>query len=196
MKRVNNHWRIICMCALSLFSMSGCHFEQGKLYLGNADVVTLPDFRGEVAKAHDCLVANVNMTKDEFIGKFEEKLAQSKIDENWKYWGGLVCLALNEHASQDQIGKTVLLLTDYIEPGHRGHKDLEAMTLILKKKLDNMIALQSIQHIANKEKKQNMIQKVECELELLAQRKVIKDLEEQVQKLKEIEKMIENKIVE
>ncbi len=179
-----------CCCIILL---GGCHYENGRWYLGESDFVTLPDFRGEMDKVHDCLVANEDITAAKFKNRFDGEYKKVHSEENWRYWGNLVCLAFNEHATPKQIGKTIVFLTDQIEPGNHAHNDLEAMSLLLKKKLDYCNETELLRDQINSEKKSNMMQKVESEMELLAQKKIIKDLEDQVRKLKEIENLLENK---
>ena len=178
------------MCGVFIF-LSGCHYENGRWYLGESDIVSLPDFRGEVAKVHDCLVADEDFSAKEFNRIFEEEYAEVQTEEKRRYWGYLVCLALNDRASQRQIGKTVMFLTDQIEPGNSSHRNYDAMSILLKKKLDALIEMQSLKHAVKTAKEKNMMQKMEFEMELLNQKKIKKDLEDQVRKLKEIEILLE-----
>ncbi len=190
-KKVKNIFRIL-LTLYAVFFMGGCHYENGRWYVGESDLVTLPDFRGEVDKLHDCLVADESVSAKEFGTRFKKEYERVTSDENWKYWGYLVCLAFNEQANQKQIGKTVVFLTDQIEPGNRAHYDLEAMSILLKKLLDHQNESDSLQQIVKEEKKKNMMQRVNFEIELLAKKKKIKDLGDQVRKLKEIEILLEN----
>lgn len=181
------------LIVLTFQFLSGCHYEEGRWYLGKSDIVTLPDFRGEFDKLNDCLVANEVVTIEVFNKRFDEEYKRVTTDDNWRYWGYLVCLALDEYADQKQIGKTVVFLTDRVEPGNHAHTDLEAMSILLKKKLDQLNEKEFLQQQIKEEKKKNMMQKVEFEMESLAQKKKIKELNDQVRKLKEIEVLLENK---
>ncbi len=184
-------FRKIFILSCSAILLGGCHYENGQWYLGESDFVSLPDFRGEVAKVHDCLVADEVFTMNTFNKKFKEEYEKVHGEDKWRYWGYLVCLAFDDRATQRQIGKTVVFLTDQIEPGNHAHNDLEALSILLKKRLDSLNKEETLRHAVNSEKKNNMMQKVEFEMELLAQKKEKKDLEDQVEKLKEIENLIE-----
>ena len=61
----------------------------------------------------------------------------------------------------------------------------------MKKKLDTLSEMQSLKYAVKTAKEKNMMQKMEFEMELLNQKKIKKDLEDQVQKLKEIETLLE-----
>ncbi len=183
----------ILLTLLAILYLSGCHYENGRWYLGESDLVTLPDFRGEVDKLHDCLVADEDITKKELEKRFTKEYARVNTEESWRYWGYLVCLALDEYANEKQIGKTVVFLTDQIEPGNHAHNDLEAMSILLKSKLDALNEKEYLLQVVKDEKKRNMMKKVEFEIELLAQKKKNMELKDQVRKLKEIEALLENK---
>ena len=180
----------VCFCVLGL---AGCHYKDGKWYVGESEKVPLPDFRGEIEKVHDCIVANETYSNEELDNRFKleyEKLGQ---EDNWRYWGHLVCLAFNEGATRKQVGRTVLFLTDRVEPGNRNHNDLEAMKILLERRLDNVNNVKSLQEELSKERENNTQQKVEFEKQILAHKKIQQDLENQVRKLKEIETLLDSK---
>ncbi len=179
-----NRFLVLCGMVCFLLYLSGCHYSDGQWYIGESDVVPLPDFRGEVTKIHDCLVANEKFSTKDLHEKFNSEYLKITQKDNGRYWGHLVCYAFHEKATRKQIGKTVMFLTDQIEPGNRAHNDLEAMSILLRKHLDKLNDI-------NVEKEKNMMMNLEYEKELLALRKNQRDLEDQVQKLKEIEILLE-----
>lgn len=184
--------RHLTVCVLAM-SVLGCHYEDGKWYVGESDNVPLPDFRGEVEKVNDCLVANETYSPEELEDKFQQEYTKLTSEDSWRYWGHLACLAFNDLATRKQIGRAVIFLTDRVEPGNRAHNDLEAMTILLKGRLDRMYDIKTLKYELAAEKETNMIQKLEFEKNILAHKKIQKDLENQVRKLKEIELLLDSK---
>lgn len=179
-----------------LFLLSSCqqltsgHQQEKHLSqdIVNSCPVTADAVLSCIASSQQLSAQGVNTEFDSIPGSMESKKDNNKLNR-------LLCLSLHRHASKEQLEKGKTLLKDILKKDHCQQQNLTGLLLIIqgniqlhKKYLNQNWKL----HLENKEissKKETI--KQEFDQEAISYQRRIQDLEQQVQKLKEIESLLD-----
>jgi len=186
---------------IAVISLSGCYLEQGKLHFAelNLDPIVVYEMAAPETTIY-CLAEGNIPSGDRLALMHKQSMAFVEKNPEKANWGELVCLALAEDATLSQMKETinVLQLVIAVRPKHQGppraYKKIVEQRIRFRQTIENQKAeMHELRHvheqeiIAYKEIISNQINKTSVEKEK------VKELEQQVQKLKEIELLLQPK---
>jgi len=178
--------------------LSGCHLEQGKIYFDELRLDPITVYKmSPFERAIYCL-SEAHIPKDQaFEDLFQRTTAVVEEQPETADWSEVVCLSLSDEASIEHMQKTIntLQLVLAVQPREshpaRGFKKILEQRLALYERIDDGL------HNLSKEQQERDLLALDYEaeikelmLEIRNQREKIKTLDQQVQKLKEVELML------
>lgn len=193
------------LTVLTLF-LSGCHLEQGKLHFDELHLNPITVYAMKPLETTIYCVAEGDFPSGDILEQMHrESFEQVENNPEEANWGELVCLSLSEHATVEQMKKTinVLLLVlaarDDLRGAVRGFKKLleqrvsvaeeiaEYQQMLVDEANDKKAVISAYEDRIN-------IYELKLILEKQAtakQAEKVEDLEQQVQKLKEVELLLQ-----
>ncbi len=199
--------RAITPCLLiAMLFLSGCRLEQGKLHFDKLNLNPITVYAMRPLETTIYCVAEGDVPSGDILEEMHRQSFQ-QIENNPEEadWGELVCLSLSEHATVKQMKETINVLLLVLA----SRQDSRGVVRGFKKLLEQKIALigeieksqQDLDEMA-KEKKalassyEDRMNMYELKLILAKQaaakqEEKVRDLEQQVQKLKEVELLLQ-----
>lgn len=199
--------RVISLCLLiTMLFLSGCRLEQGKLHFDKLNLNPITVYAMRPLETAIYCVAEGDFPSGDILEQMHRQSFQ-QIENNPEEadWGELVCLSLSEHATVKQMKETtnVLLLVLASRQDSRGA--VRGFKKLLEQKIALITEIEKYQQMLDEEAKDKkaLISSYEdkmnmYELKVILEKKAavkqeekIRDLEQQVQKLKDVELLLQ-----
>lgn len=191
----------IFFVVITVLIIAGCHLEQGKLYFDELGLDPITVYKMEPLETTIYCLVEANIPEGKALANLHKR-AMAEVEENPESgnWGNLVCLALSENATVEQMHETINALQLVIAVRHRQANSARGFKALLEQKLDLYQRIEQGRNLLEieKDRYEEMIlsHKAELEKEKAAtanQERKVKELEEKVQKLQEIELLLHPK---
>jgi len=144
-----------------------------------------------------CVASSTNLSSEEITTKFDSLSDLLTSNPNSRQLNKILCLSLHTKASLKQLQKGKTVLIENLKKTECRQQKLSGLLILTQehinlrqKFLDKNWNLYLKKKKNSKEKK---TEKLQLDNEIISYQRRIKDLEQQVQKLKEIESMLDNK---
>ena len=171
---------------ISMFIISACHPQLSS--------TTCPISADEILS---CVASSTNLSPEEITTKFDSLSDVLTSNPNSRQLNKMLCFSLHNKASLKQLQKGKAVLIEKLNETECRQQSLSGLLLLTQghinlrqKYLDKNWNLYLKKKKTSKEQE---TEKLEIDNEIISYQRRIKDLEQQVQKLKEIESMLDNK---
>jgi hypothetical protein len=144
-----------------------------------------------------CIASSSHLSTKEISTKFDTLTNPTNIEPDSTKLNKVVCLSLHSHASKKQLEKGESILKENLKQTECNQQNLSGLLHIIQGKINlyNKYLDKNWDFYLKKKKinKEQETDKLELKNEIISYQRRIKDLEQQVQKLKEIESMLDKK---
>jgi hypothetical protein len=171
---------------LGIFFFSACHPQIAK----NICPITTD-------RVLSCVASSAHLSNEEITSKFESLIHPTNSEPNTTKLNKLLCLSLHSRATKEQLQEGKNILLENLQKTECKQKNISGLLLIIqgnidqqKEYLDKNWALY-LKNKKNLQTQETGMQQLKTEISSYQRR--IEVLEQQVQKLKEIESMLDNK---
>lgn len=196
---------VTCLTVLTLF-LTGCHLEQGKLHFDELNLNPITVYAMKPLETTIYCVAEGDFPSGDILEQMHRE-SFDQVDNNPEKadWGELVCLSLSEHATVKQMKETINVLLLVLATRNDLRGAVRGFKRLLEQKVRMVGELENSQQMFEDEKndKKAVISSYEdkmniYELKLILERQAtakqaekVYTLEQQVQKLKEVELLLQ-----
>lgn len=178
--------------------MGGCHLEQGKIYFDELSLDPITVYKMSPFERVVYCLSEARIPKDQaFEDLFQRTTAVVEEQPETADWSEVVCLSLSDEATVEHMRKVIntlqLVLAVQQRESHpaRGFKKILEQRLALYEQIDD-----GLLHLSKEQQERDLLAlDYEAEIkelmqEIRNQREKIESLDQQVQKLKEVELML------
>ncbi len=171
---------------ISIFFFSACHPQiKENICPISADEVL------------SCVASSTNLSTKDISTKFTLLTDPTNPEPNATKLNKVLCLSLHSHASKEQLHKGQDILEENLKHTECKQQTLSGLLYIIQENINlhnkNLDKNWDFYLKKKKKNKEQETDKLELENEIISYQRRIKDLEQQVQKLKEIESMLDKK---
>ena len=145
-----------------------------------------------------CIASSQQLTKHEVRSELDSLIDSLELKRNNTNLNRLLCLALHRHSSKERIQKGKTILEKTLKKDQCKQQDLKGLLLIIQENINlhnkylNRNWKFYLERKELKNKKETIQQKLDYEI--ISYQRRIQDLEKQVQKLKDIESILDQKV--
>lgn len=174
---------------LSIFLFSACQPQINNNYSDNCSIST--------DLVLSCIASSSHLSAKEVSTKFDTLINPANVEPDSTRLNKVICLSLHSQASKKQLQEGEQILKENLKTAECKQQNLPGLLSITQGKINlyNKYLDKNWDFYLKKKKisKEQETDKLELENEIISYRRRIKDLEQQVQKLKEIESMLDKK---
>jgi hypothetical protein len=196
---------VICLLVLVPF-LGGCHLEQGKLHFDKLNLNPITVYAMKPLETTIYCVAEGDFPSGEILEEMHRQSYQ-QVENNpvEADWGELVCLSLSRDATVEQMRETINVLLLVLNSRKDSRGAIRGFKKLLEQKVEMVREIEGYQQalVEKDDERKALISSYEdrmnmYELKLILERKEtskqaekVRDLEQQIQKLKEVELLLQ-----